>query len=363
MMIALSSQYSTKAVREIRDYVPRNILLQWHVTERCNGRCIHCYQDGFSGNNDLDFAALNRILDQFMELLDECDHVSGKGKTRAHVTVTGGEPFQREDLLDLLDLLAARRKSISLAILTNGVMIDERLASYLGFLRPRFVQVSLEGGIETHDRIRGAGNSDRVIAGVRNLVRHHVPTILSFTAHRENFREFPEVAKRGLELGVNMVWADRFVPIGQGEARKDLVLSTAETQEFVRLVSAARPKGFPLARRRTEVAGRRALQFLHSGERPYACTAGSTLLTIMTNGDLVPCRRMPIVIGNLLNNRLCDLYWKNERLRAMRRRDQPIAGCEACRHRDRCRGGLRCLSYAVYGDSSRADPGCWLAKR
>lgn len=362
-MIALSSEHSTGAVGRDRDYVPRNILLQWHVTERCNGRCVHCYQDGFSGDSDLDFAALNGILDQFRDLLDECDRVNGKGGTRAHVTVTGGEPFMREDLLDLLDLLAAHRERFSLAILTNGTLIDARLARYLGFLRPRFVQVSMEGGMETHDRIRGSGNADRVIAGVRHLVRNHVPTIISFTAHRENFREFPEVATMARELGAHMVWADRFVPMGQGEAMNGLVLSTAETEEFVRLVSATRRTGRSAARRRTEVACRRALQFLHSNEQPYACTAGSTLLTVMSNGDLVPCRRMPIVIGNLLDSRLCDLYWQDDHLRAMRRHDRPIAGCQSCRHGERCRGGLRCLSYAVYGDSSRADPGCWLAKR
>lgn len=27
-------------------HVPRSLLLQWHVTERCNLRCAHCYQEG-----------------------------------------------------------------------------------------------------------------------------------------------------------------------------------------------------------------------------------------------------------------------------------------------------------------------------
>ena len=34
-------------------------------------------------------------------------------------------------------------------------------------------------------------------------------------------------------------------------------------------------------------------------------------------------------------------------------------GCETCTHRRACRGGLRCLSYAVTGDPLGADPACW----
>ena len=53
--------------------VPRNILLQWHITEQCNGQCSHCYQEGFTGANDLNFEGLHAIIDQFQEFLDRCD--------------------------------------------------------------------------------------------------------------------------------------------------------------------------------------------------------------------------------------------------------------------------------------------------
>ena len=46
----------------------------------------------------------------------------------------------------------------------------------------------------------------------------------------------------------------------------------------------------------------RALQFQITNDFAYGCTAGDTLLTVMENGDLVPCRRMPIIVGNLLKD-------------------------------------------------------------
>jgi len=360
-MISLFSSRKPATLPEVCHEGPQSMLLQWHVTDRCNGRCAHCYSDGFSGGNDLDFSGLVSILDQFLELIEDCNRLNSDGKPRAHITITGGEPFVREDCLDLLDLIASHRERLTLAVLTNGTLIGDHLARYLKYLKPRFVQVSLEGGRDTHDRIRGDGNYDRVVKGVRHLVRQSVPTLISFTAHRGNYREFPDVVRTAKALGVNRVWADRLVPLGQGQAMNDLSLSPGETKEFLQLLAASRTGRFSIGRRRTEVACHRALQFLSAGGRPYACSAGSTLLTVLANGDLAPCRRMPVVAGNLLTERLADLYLNSPTLKNLRLRNRTITGCETCDHRQTCRGGLRCLSYAVHGDTTHADPGCWLA--
>jgi radical SAM protein with 4Fe4S-binding SPASM domain len=111
---------------------------------------------------------------------------------------------------------------------------------------------------------------------------------------------------------------------------------------------------------RTEVAMHRALQFLECGH-PYHCTAGDTLITVQPNEDLYPCRRMPIRVGNLLETPLVDLYRKSPLFRDLRNREKVSKGCQGCCFSGLCRGGLKCLSYAVTGDPFRADPGCWLA--
>lgn len=81
----------------------------------------------------------------------------------------------------------------------------------------------------------------------------------------------------------------------------------------------------------------------------------------MPNGDVYPCRRMPIRAGNVLDRPLAEIYRDAPLLRTLRDHDRVSAGCEGCRHRPECRGGLRCLAYAVTGDPFHADPGCWMA--
>ena len=106
----------------------------------------------------------------------------------------------------------------------------------------------------------------------------------------------------------------------------------------------------------------RALQFLVSGQRPYRCRAGDRLITVAPNGDVYPCRRMPIRVGNLMETPLTELYWASEELRVLRDTARVPQGCEGCRYAAWCCGGDRCLAHAVTGNAFTADPGCWLAR-
>ncbi|MBI2927398.1 MAG: radical SAM protein [Verrucomicrobia bacterium] len=346
---------------QARHYAPRSLLLQWHVTERCNLRCAHCYQESYC-SPELSLDELLGILAQFEELLVSWRQRNGARGTRGHITITGGEPFVRRDFLDLLEVFAARRERFSFAILTNGHFIDAPMARRLRTLGPSFVQVSLEGTQATHDRIRGAGAFERAVAALRHLRREGIPSLIAFTAHRGNFREFPEVARLGQRLRVDRVWADRLIPSGEGSALGGEALTLEETREFFELMREARREGERRWFGHTEVAMHRALQFLVEPGRPYHCTAGDTLLTIMPNGDLYPCRRMPIRVGNVLETPLRRLYYESELLRALREPDRVSRGCEGCSFNRLCRGGLKCLSYALTGDPFEGDPGCWLGK-
>lgn len=335
------------------------LLLQWHITERCNLRCAHCYQVAYRGQ-ELGFQDLLSVLEQYKDLLAALGCQSGEGPAGGHITVTGGEPFVRRDFLDLLEVFSANRGCLSFAILTNGSFIDATMARRLHELRPSFVQVSLEGTQATHDRIRGPGNFERTVSAVKHLVRERICTLISFTAHRLNFREFPEVARLGRRLGVDRVWSDRLIPLGTGSVICDQVLSPEETFEFARIMRRAREEGARSWFNQTEIGMNRALQFLEGGT-PYHCTAGDTLITVQPNGDLYPCRRMPIRVGNLMEMPLVELYFRSELFRALRDRNRVSRGCQECFFQRFCRGGLKCLSYAITGDPFRTDPGCWLA--
>jgi radical SAM protein with 4Fe4S-binding SPASM domain len=332
--------------------------LQWHVTERCNLRCKHCYQSD-KLIQELTYQNLLDILQQFKDMIDVLRGARNSGSVKGMITVTGGEPFIRDDFLDLLNVFAENKDYFTFCILTNGTFIDRDLARKIKNFGASYVQVSLEGGKKVHDDIRGKGTFKKACTALQNLTAENVHTLISFTAHKANYREFSKVAKIGSELGVNRIWADRLIPEGRGLALKDLVMSPEETVLFFKLMEKARSTISYYKTCGTEIAMHRALQFLISGGSPYHCSAGDNFFTIQANGDLCPCRRMPICVGNVLQTKLIDLYNESTVFKKLRDKSFISKGCEGCSYTKSCGGGLRCLSYALNGDPLTKDPGCW----
>lgn len=334
--------------------VPNKYLLQWHIIDNCNLTCRHCYQENHV-QNELSLKALIHIYRQFSGFL-----ASTGEKTHGHINLTGGEPFLNENLMDLLELLYDD-SHLSYAILTNGTLIDADMAKRLKKLKPSFVQVSIDGARKTHDQIRGQGTHQKALKGIANLVETDIPVYISFTAHRNNYQDFPDVVKLSRSLGVSRIWADRLIPCGNASDLTNNLLNTEETQAFFEMMQSSRKKKWPLIEDEKDVIMHRALQFLVGGGEPYHCKAGDTLITILPNGDVLPCRRMPVVVGNVFDRTLSEIYRGNSFLKSLRDKNITSKGCEQCFYKAMCRGGLRCLSHAIKGDPFYADPGCWLS--
>ena len=336
----------------------RGLLLQWHITERCGQRCAHCYQDSYGGAGELPLAALLDILGQYKTLLEDIGGTDG-GVPRGHITLAGGEPFAREDVWDLLEAISREAGSLSFGLLTNGSFLDGPSIRKLRGLNPRFAQVSLDGDRETHDNIRGDGDYDRVLGVIGALMAEGIFTMISFTAGAGNYRQFPHVARLGRALGVGKVWTDRMIPLGHGAAMAPM--DKAMTAEYIKIVAEEKRLAEDSFFSRTEVAADRALQFLGAGGKPYRCRAGESLITIMPDGTLYPCRRMPINCGNVMEAPLARLYHGGALMKSLRDRGRIPEGCQGCSYARFCSGGLRCMSSAACGDPFRADPGCTLA--
>ncbi|MCK5020907.1 MAG: radical SAM protein [Candidatus Peribacteraceae bacterium] len=328
---------------------PKWLNLQWHITERCNLKCKHCYQ-GCEVPEDLSIVHLHNIFEQYAKFLFD-------RQIRGHLVVTGGEPFIRKDFPSLLETIDERKHLMDYGILSNGTFIDRAMAEFLKSVSPRYVQVSMEGSEEIHDSIRGNGSFQKTINAIKELHRVGIKTLISFTAHKGNYKEFPKVVEIGRKLKVGRVWSDRLIPMGTGDSLEQM--SQYETAEWLTIMNSERIRLKNKWFNKTEVAMHRALQFLKSGTTPYQCKAGKNLLTVQANGDLVPCRRMPIVAGNVFNSMFETIYETSAILKQLRE-ETDIEGCVECKFKKVCNGGLRCLSYAIHGTPFKKDPGCWV---
>lgn len=326
----------------------RKFVLQWHLSENCNLKCLHCYQENHKPVQ-LKYEQLESIYLQYKELLK-------KIKMKGHINITGGEPLCNPYFFKILELIKKDSDLITFSILSNGTLITEAVAKKIKSYNPYYVQVSLEGGKKTNDYIRGKGTYKQIAEGIKNLKNEDIFTSISFTATKLNYKEFPKVVKYARKYKVNNVWSDRLIPLGNSE-NKELTLNFKETREYLEIMNNERKKLKYKKNNITTISMYRALQFQMTNEFEYGCTAGDTLLTVMENGDLVPCRRMPIVVGNLLKENMYELYKNNKLLKELRKKKIPDE-CNVCEHSEMCHGGLKCLTYAMYGDLNHKDIGC-----
>lgn len=134
------------------------------VTNRCNSRCKTCRIHQKANTREL--------------ALGEWDRTSRAiGKDVFWITFSGGEPFLRNDLAELVCLFYTSCRPSIINIPTNGLLTDhipdvvERIAVFCTEARI-VVNLSIDDVGRKHDRIRGvAGNYERVLETYRRLKR------------------------------------------------------------------------------------------------------------------------------------------------------------------------------------------------
>jgi len=330
--------------------------MQFHITGRCNLACKHCYRN--EGNIEpLAFEDVKMVIEQY-ETLRLRYNEEHRINSRGHINITGGEPFIREDIREILELFERNKDKFTFGILSNGSFLDDSMIELLKKTKVAFVQLSIDGKPEKHDEMRATGDFERTFKIATKLESSGIKTYISFTANKLNYKDFYDVASMCRKKRITKLWSDRLVPIGNGSELIDIMIKDDSIYDYLNEMKKAQGNRitsflFP----KTEIAMNRALQFLKSDERIYSCSAGNSLITVDEFGQIMPCRRMPIICGNVFDATLEEVYYGNEIMKRLRKRCIPDE-CIDCQYNYYCRGGAKCQSYALYGDFERADPAC-----
>lgn len=329
------------------------MIFQWHITNRCNLRCLHCYQTTYDDRSELSLSQIEEVLCQIDDFSRE-----NPRQSRIHLTITGGEPFLFRHLETLLEKVHHNRNIKSYSLLSNGHRVDAAHIQLLKKYPPSSVQISLDGMRKNHEVIRGQGSFEKAVQGIQRLVAAKIRTTVSFTATKKNYQDLLRLSFFCNRLNVQHLWTDRVIP-SPGD-KEGLSLGPAEVRKYIRLLRLAVIVNLLHPVTHTRISFSRGLQFLtFPWQKPYRCSAGRSLLAIMPNGDIYPCRRMEYTAGNLFKNSLSVIYKTNDFLVRLRDHASVIRGCEPCKYERNCRGGLKCLAMAEHGDPFTRDPGCY----
>ena len=324
---------------------------QWHITEKCNQSCSHCYHTSYESSGEYSLKQLEASL----SLMEEALRAWGR---KGSFSLTGGEPFlRRRELFRLMDLLDASDVVTYYDLLTNGSLIhDKDLRRLEAATKLRRIQVSLEGATaEENDPIRGDCSFESTLATIDLLKNAGLEVSVMTTITRRNMASIGAMIELLAAHRVDAFAVERFIPEGTGKAMRELTLSTSEARQVFEAVHE-----IGLAERRVRVLMYRPLFALLDRNDPTVgamCSVGINALTVMHDGTVYPCRRLPIALGNILDDGLFKIWYESDFLWSIRESTQ-IDGCGACEFVSLCRG-CRAMAYHVTGNALACDPQCW----
>jgi radical SAM protein with 4Fe4S-binding SPASM domain len=282
------------------------------------------------------------------------------------VELTGGEPFLRRDLPDIIAALEKNRIAVS-RIYSNGVLItDEMLRGIkkLGFLPS--IQISFDG-CGAHDAMRGiTGAEPATIEAIRRLRAHNFPVTIATSIDRANVGVLAATYELMKELNIQF-W--RVAPPQEiGNWRE-----TATGLTWEEMLTACAPltarwsaDGEPF---RLQLPGYRSGEEEEVQERyspdSYDCISCRLTCSLLPDGTVLPCpgytdsvvhARMP----NLLREPFAKL-WSQSALRTIidMKKSEVLAHnsqCAECAEFARCGGGCRAMAVSATDNLLAIDP-------
>lgn len=280
--------------------VPLNLTLS--LTFRCNSRCKTCNIHRRTAG-ELSLEEWRNIFRRY-------------GKRLFWATISGGEPFLREDLADILLSLCDCCRPAVITLPTNGLLTDRAVgvAAYCAPRAPstRFViNLSIDDLEERHDAIRGVpGNYARALgtfAALRALALPNLSLGIHTVISRFNAHRVPEIYRRLQTLApdsyVTEIAEERgeLCTIGSDiapgyreyEAAVDFLTAATSASHFNRtgrITRAFRAEYYRMVKR-----------ILKTRSQIIPCYAGFASAQIAPNGDVWMCCTKAEPIGNLCN--------------------------------------------------------------
>jgi len=336
-------------------------FIQWHLTERCNLKCTHCYQTG-GRTAELALEEIKTVVSEVEDTLNAWSDAYDMSFSPSF-NVTGGEPFLRSDIFEIIEAIDSRRFDIY--ILSNGTLINRERATTLAGLGVKGIQVSMEGPQEIHDAIRGKGSFSSSVEGIGHLLDAGLKVTINATLSEVNAGDFSGLVELALSLGVQRLGFSRLVPSGRGLGLIDRMISKERVGRIYEEILSLKREGLEIVTG-DPVASQMSCISADSRVPAGGCAAGVSGLTFLADGTIVPCRRLFVPIGNIREDRIREVWATSQVLEALRDRSRYKGKCGRCRRWAGCRG-CRAIAYAYSlakgeDDYLAEDPQCFIGE-
>lgn len=324
------------------------------TTNACNLGCPHCYTGGGSIlSNELNLNEMKSVIDQLSKL-----------KT-FYIFFTGGEPFVRKDIVDILRY--TDDKGIGISISTNGQNVNKQLLEKLKDINFTLFQISIEGTEKIHDSLIKKGAWIKAIETVKlakSILKKNIG--VGTVIMKENWMVLDKILEETCKQGADIFSLMLLIIAGRAndsmspfpeEILESLKLVFDKYKKIQHKIQFAKNTTITPALLPKEWRGKELYKTFAPCSFPYC-------LGISADGKVAPCDGLfdynEMIVGNIREKPLADIWKKSNLLKEIRKVDpSDLKGvCKKCIYKEYCGGGCRAFTYIKYKDFTMPDPVC-----
>lgn len=323
-------------------------IAQWDINNECNLNCKHCR---VAEKNDKEYLSLK----QSKELLAQLFY---SGVTK--LNLSGGEPFLRKDLFELLEFA---RKFEDIVITTNGTLLNEETCEKLRNFSNIKLSISLDGMQDTHDEFRQKkGTFNKVINTLSLLKKYNIDYAIKYTLSKDTIDDVIDVINIIAQKGAKEFNVRRVIVAGN--ANEDMLITNEQYIDIIRRIilecnrlkinfRTGDPLLIPVF---PEIFGINIktddIKKIYAG-----CQAGDEIIYIDYQGNIGACSYIPFFADNIKEKALDDILNNSFFVEMKQYKDNLKGKCSKCEYKMIC-GGCRGSAMALKKSILDEDPLC-----
>ncbi len=336
-------------------------IVPWRCTFECESNCVHCTSAGKK-------AAPDEIGTEDAKKL--VDQVEDFGVT--FFGITGGQPFLRKDLFEVLDY--ATEKGLCTSIITDGRLLGEEAFKNIVKNQTK-ISVSIDGAEKTNDAIRGKGAYEAAISAIERFSHEKLLNCLVYTfanagevinANEKDMRHVLDLAKK---YNARWVVFHGMVPYNSDKASLKADLTPAQYEWVCNKLYDLTPEYnrkpdinvyIPFYARVAKQRGMPDFDNWYNNFFLGRCFFGK-FMTIAENGDAIPCSYNDAYRPGNIKNKPIKQIWEemqnSEFFNQVKNKANIKGKCGVCEFKELC-GGCRSAALYYTGDILGSDPRC-----
>lgn len=276
------------------------------VTARCNANCLFCFQ----GNIHKEVGNLS--LEDYKHLLKDLKELGVY-----NLGFSGGEPFCRNDFLEILEY--SKKLGFRVSFISNGQLISFKDIDKLAEIGIDRVTISFHSlNKSTYNSIFGINKEtsfNKSLSNIKYMLSKNIPLGIAVTVTKYNIDELEAIKDYFSLAGIK----EEYINF-------NMLLTGSKNIEYLRPTTEQ-------IKRNQNILNRNRNNY----SAGFICSAGRTSLSIDSKGNVYPCTFFNVSAGNIKDNSI-KYIWENSHLFKMIRniKTTHFEKCNSCKHKEKC---------------------------